>query len=350
VLDAVEIIGKWFAYAEASNCIMGEVPVNDEILKQAKHFVPGRFGTTPQQALFLTTVFIITNEAENEFGYMAIEANFTRIAKKLKISTVEMLRYISDIDVLVEQGIFTTDDEINKTRQNFRITPDAVNAILSDLPFLATVRGETGNMLLRYIKQQDYQLNKCSREGTGGSSLVNYINSLGISTEKKILFFKACGCTTFSDGIIKLISLADILFSDATEKKQFLMRFSSGGSKLISEDLIEADCGEILSEIEVSLSQKALQMYLGDEAELYTDRRKHRDVITPDSIVPRNLYFSEENLKRLSEFESVLDPDNFTFLQERLCLCHDHSAKREICRNICGTGAKSQEKEVGTVE
>ena len=333
-LDAVEIIDKWYNTNDLFDA-KGEKETKDASrLERAKEFISHHFGITSQQAIFLTAIFIITNDVENDFGNNN-EANFRQIARKLNIVTTEMFRYIREFDNLIERGILITDDEINKTRQSLKLSPKVNDSILLNTPYCEDQNEEFHFGLSDYLKKQKEHIVKCSRRSFPANRLLEYaeanynklssefpimkyINELNISTQEKILFFETCGSTTSDDGKIKVLEMADIIFHNIRDKKQFLRNLSSGESLLVKEDLLDIESGEFLSDLEVSLSAKALDMYLGDEVELYSKKKRDNNVTDAEDITPRQLYFSRESEEELSEFESMLTQDNFPLLQKKL--------------------------------
>ena len=333
-LDAVEIIDKWYNMNDLFD-VKGEKEIKDASrLERAKEFISLHFGITSQQAIFLTVIFIITNDVENDFGNNN-EANFRQIARKLNIVTTEMFRYIREFDNLIERGILITDDEINKTRQSLKLSTKVNDSILLNTPYCEDQNEEFHFGLSDYLKKQKEHIVKCSRRSFPANRLLEYaeanynklssefpimkfINELNISTQEKILFFETCGSTTSDDGKIKVLEMADIIFHNIRDKKQFLRNLSSGESLLVKEDLLDIESGEFLSDLEVSLSAKALDMYLGDEVELYSKKKRDNNVTDAEDITPRQLYFSRESEEELSEFESMLTQDNFPLLQKKL--------------------------------
>ena len=333
-LDAVGIIDKWYYHLQLPSELRVEVDVDFEEFENAKEFIAAHFGITHQQSVFLIAIFIICNDTDTEFG-SNIDANFRQIARKLNMVTSEMFKHISDFDELIKKRILITDDEINKTRQSLKITQYVSDCILLNTPYIEVENKGTRNRLSDYLKKQKNYINKCSRRSFPIERLINYIeenyinlsaqfpivkyiNELNISTYEKILFFETCGCTTFQDGKIKVLELADIIFNDVMEKKQFMRNLATGESLLVKEDLLDIDSGEFLSDLEVSLSEKALELYLGDEVELFSKKRRDNNVIAAEDIIARQLYFSEESEGVLAEFESMLKQENFPVLQNKL--------------------------------
>ena len=333
-LDAVEIIDKWYNTNDLFDA-KGEKEIKDASrLERAKEFISHHFGITSQQAIFLTAIFIITNDVENDFGN-SNEANFRQISRKLNIVTTEMFRYIREFDNFIERGILITDDEINKTRQSLKLSTKVNDSILLNTPYSEDQNEEFHFGLTDYLKKQKEHIVKCSRRSFPANRLLEYaeanynklssefpimkyINELNISTQEKILFFETCGSTTSDDGKIKVLEMADIIFHNIRDKKQFLRNLSSGESLLVKEDLLDIESGEFLSDLEVSLSAKALDMYLGDEVELYSKKKRDNNVTAAEDITPRQLYFSRESEEELTEFESMLTQDNFPLLQKKL--------------------------------
>ena len=333
-LEAVGIIERWYYHLQLPAELKGEVDIDLEEFESAKDFIASHFNITHQQAIFLIAIFIICNDTDTEYG-SNIEANFRQIARKLNMVTSEMFKYIRDFDELIKKRILSTDDEINKTHQSLKITPYVSDCLLLNTPYIEEENKGISNRLSDYLKKQKNYITKCSRrsfpsdrlidyiEGNYSNlsnqfPLVRYINELNISTYEKILFFETCGCTTFHDGKIKVLEMANIIFNDILEKKQFMRNLATGESLLVKEDLLDIDSGEFLSDLEVSLTEKALEMYLGDEVELYSRKKRDNSILAAEDITIRQLYFSEESEEALSEFESMLKQENFSLLQNKL--------------------------------
>ena len=333
-LEAVEIIDKWYNMTELSEIVEEKKPDDTQKLEQAIEYLAGCFKITPKQAVFLTAVFIVTNDGTDEFGSNT-DTNFRQIARTLKMSRSEMFKYIGDFDNMIERGILSTDDEINKIRQNFRITSNAVDTILSGASYEEPESLDSLAELNNFLRKHNNQINTVAR-GDGNSfrlikyfeekyeksgkqfPLIKYINDLNIPTLEKILFFETCNSTSFNDGKIKVSDLADIICSNIREKRQFLRKLLAGDNLLIREDLLDIESGTYLNDIEVSLTEKALKIYLGEDAELYPGKVHDKNLTAAEEIVPRMLYFTGESQRQLSELESVLKPENFASLQKRL--------------------------------
>ena len=266
-LDAVGIIDKWYYHLQLPAELRGEVEVDFEEFESAKEFIATHFGITHQQSVFLIAIFIICNDTDTEFG-SNIDANFRQIARKLNMVTSEMFKHISDFDELIKKRILITDDEINKTHQSLKIAQYVSDCILLNTPYCEAENKGNRNRLSDFLKKQKNYINKCSRRSFPIERLINYIeenyknlstqfpivkyiNELNISTYEKILFFETCGCTTFHDGKIKVLEMADIIFNDVMEKKQFMRNLATGESLLVKEDLLDIDSGEFLSDLEI---------------------------------------------------------------------------------------------------
>ena len=333
-LDAVEIIEKWYA-ANERRYRNGEVVIGDDVMfEQAREFIANYFRVTSQQALFLMAIFVITNDPESDYGNNT-EASFRQISRKLNMVTTEMFRHISDFDNLIDRGILITDDEINKTRQSFRLSAHVTDVMLLNIPYVENHNNESQLGLSDFLKKQRDHVVKCSKRSFPSNRLIDYaqakytqlssrfpvvryINELNITTQEKILFFETCGSTTFSDGKVKVLEITDIIFHNVLEKKQFLRSLSDGESLLVKEDLLDIESGEFASEMVVSLSEKALELYLGDEVDLYSKKKRQNNVTCAEDITPRQLFFNTESHEQLSEFESMLHEDNFPELQKKL--------------------------------
>ena len=88
--------------------------------------------------------------------------------------------------------------------------------------------------------------------------------------------------------------------------------------ELLTKDLVEFTRKGNLSEARVSLTSKGKRLILGEKAELFEDSLDGKNLIRPDSIKTKTLFYSPENEKQIARLKAALEDDSLRDIQARL--------------------------------
>jgi AAA+ superfamily predicted ATPase len=89
-------------------------------------------------------------------------------------------------------------------------------------------------------------------------------------------------------------------------------------SKLIEQDLISVIGASFVSGIAISLTTSAIDLLLGQDADLFIKKQTLKDVISADSIATKQLYFDDKFQQQIDFFQNSLTPEKYTEMQDRL--------------------------------
>ena len=87
---------------------------------------------------------------------------------------------------------------------------------------------------------------------------------------------------------------------------------------LLKSDLVEFIKKETISTSTLEITQKAKEMFLGEDAKLFTKMANGTDVIQPENIKEKELFYSPENESEIARLTSSLQDDNLDSIQNRL--------------------------------
>ena len=129
-------------------------------------------------------------------------------------------------------------------------------------------------------------------------------------------FYDSCndfleGCRTSLNRTIDDAYYPGLKFSVAEE-------FMNETHILIKYDLLEFTTKGNLTDSYLEITQKAKEMLLGENAKLFTKMAAGTNIIQPDKIVAKELFYSSENQSEISRLTSSLQEENLKSIQDRL--------------------------------
>ena len=137
----------------------------------------------------------------------------------------------------------------------------------------------------------------------------------------RTFFYKVCH--DFVSGIRKRTpidpTLDDIFRDSGVEKNIFRSGLFNDGHPLIKKDLVEFVEGSILHYDSAALTQKGKELFFeADFAKIALQQNADKELIYPDKISQRKLFFADELQSQLLLLQNNLSENNFVRLQRRL--------------------------------
>lgn len=124
-----------------------------------------------------------------------------------------------------------------------------------------------------------------------------YVNDLGRPSNLKSKLFYAFGVR---EGLL--------LLRDFIEKKSIIQHLN----------LVELSGGDFADDVEVRLSEHALNLIFGKEANLLMFNKQNENSLQTSEMALPELYFDEEIKEQIDFIEKITDKDNFKLLQSKL--------------------------------
>ncbi len=131
------------------------------------------------------------------------------------------------------------------------------------------------------------------------------------------LAFYTC-CSDFLEGEETVLgNLLSRVYSPA-EKFSAARDFMNESHILFKTDLLEFDTKGSMTEATLEITQKAKEMLLGENIDLFTKTAQGTGIIEPDSITAKELFYNPENEAEVSRLKSFLEEKNFCEIRNRL--------------------------------
>ena len=323
VVHTIVQIAKQLENSKLSNNVLEDIK---ESLDQLSKYL----NTTSEQAVLFTTIF-------------ALQANINVIDLHdiiffLDISFIESLNLKSDIDKLIEKSLIEIEDEDGgKSRKSkyekssFFIPDDITNQVYANQPiqskeyeifdiysFIKTVSG--------YIEKRKYE----NIDTTDLLSMVEeletrnkHLSQISLLKSKLTCFDRTLLYEVFDDLVNHgMPSNLDITLNNMIDKpreRRVIFRsITEKTSKLFELEYIELSNGRFANDFNLMLTNKAIEFFLGEDAELFKRTKKAKNVISHNDITNKDLFYGEKLGKEIEFLTQSLMEENFCVLQNRL--------------------------------
>ena len=146
---------------------------------------------------------------------------------------------------------------------------------------------------------------------------VKNIKKLNLDNDNLLILLYLSHEFTDDNESIDIVRILKVIFPDL--KKQLIIRkeFLTGKNELVEKDLVILDEGTYLSDREVKLTDRAINLLFGNDKTLFTQKKqmKRLDVVLSGDIPYKPLYFKTAEKSSLDFLTKSLLPCNF----DRLC-------------------------------
>ena len=145
---------------------------------------------------------------------------------------------------------------------------------------------------------------------------ISHINALVPDIEQRIFFYNVCNDFLKRDES-DLVATLNATYGRAGAREHFA-EFMNESNVLFASDLIEFIKKESINDATLTLTYNAKQMLLGDDLKYYTKSIKGADIISPDSIIHKDMFYSDENEHQMLRLKDIVSEDTFVQIQNRL--------------------------------
>lgn len=146
--------------------------------------------------------------------------------------------------------------------------------------------------------------------------LVRQLKKMLPHLKDRIFFYQMCN--DLFDGATSIDNVLSDIYEERSEiskeKKCFLME----NNPLQMKQLAELTKSNIFSNIVIELTDNGKELFLGEDVHLYSKTDNDKNLLSPEKIKMKKLYFDDSLDKQLHFLEDNLAQGNFLKLQERL--------------------------------
>jgi len=131
------------------------------------------------------------------------------------------------------------------------------------------------------------------------------------------LFFYGC-CNDLLKGYASSLQSTIECSYGESDRFQIAESFMEGNHPLLKMDLVEFVDKSNLTESTIEITAKAKEMFLGENAKLFMKSAKGTDIIQPDTIKQKELFYSLENESEINRLTNALNDENLFNIQTQL--------------------------------
>ena len=287
---------------------------------------------TEQQAWFFSIIYI-----QQSMGY---SCDLSDIMSELSMKISKFVKYRPDIIALIDKKIIKSEVErrnkkkVARANLKFmRIYENIMEAVYHNIPINEANKAEQldiyefSNAVSDFIEERNQDIINTDHLFGEVSTLEMYnshieaidkLMEMEISLFDRTMLYEMCddmvrsGCETAVERTIKNI------YDSQKQKFIKIREITENTSKLLEANLIVVNNATFVGDVSITLTTKAIELLLGQDAEMFIKKHTLKDVISVDSIATKQLYFDEKFQKQMDFLQTSLTNEKFTDMQARL--------------------------------
>lgn len=365
-LKVLDSIGK--IYAESKECKLEEsffVKIDPEL-----SFLSEYFKTSKNQSFFISLVFAL--------NYKGDTVDLNDLIEYFDCNPMKILEYSDDFNYLHSTGIFCKQKSRHRmklagTNDQFIINEKISEAILQNKPMPEIQEDKISDIieLLEKIfkigeQRDDNEISTrdlfLQTRGLISENLhfplINKIDQLKFSIDDSYLYLYLIWKTISGSESTDIGRALEGIYDNATKRVNYMQKFLSGENALIKNNLIEIVEARFFNDTEMKLTDLSGSLLKECGINLFMNKKKNENVISPKDIPFRKLIFSNSEMERLFLLKDLLNDVKFKETQRRLSDKNLPQGVTAILHGAPGTGkteiikqlAKETERDLMKVE
>ena len=298
---------------------------------QSNKDVAKYLGITPLQAVLFVPAFT--------FDLNRDSFDIDDICNFFDIRPIEFLQLKNDFDELTQKRIFLLekDDLHFRKRKNYIINSLVKDAIVAGKKLDHTIleapnidRYQFVNMVSNIIdsrcdegisSRQFFKIIQPLEEQHKKLTFVKNFLKLHLSLEERTLFYEICNdFITLRERATGIDCTLHYIYDNVRKRMEVARVLKQEQHALQKAELIEIISKEMFSDAVIVLTDKGKQLFLEEDYELFSTEMENRNqqLIYPDKIVEKQLFYDDELQQQLRLFINNLEEEKFSAMQQRL--------------------------------
>jgi AAA+ superfamily predicted ATPase len=325
-LKILDSIGK--IYEKSKECKLEDsifTKIDTELTLLSEYF-----RTTKSQSFFMSLVFAL--------NYKGDTVDLNDLIEYFDCNPMKILEYSDDFNYLQSSGIFEVKKSRHRltlasTNDQFIINVKISEAILKNEPMpeihdekITDIFGLLEKLYNIGEQRDDDEISTRSlfrqtRELISDNlhfPLISKINHLKLNTEDLYLYLYLIWKTITGYQTVDIERTLTGIYDNATTRVNYMQKFISGKNALIKNNLIEIIEAYFINDTEMKLTDKSINLLKECDINLFMNKKKKENVISPTEIPLRKLIFSESEMKQLFLLKDLLKDVKFKETQKRL--------------------------------
>jgi AAA+ superfamily predicted ATPase len=294
---------------------------------QLAHFLD----VTEQQAWFFAIIYVQQS--------MGFSCDLSEILGELSMKASKFVKYRADLLALIDKKIIKSELERRSRKKtpmaNFRfmmIRENILEAVLQNIPIDEAIELEELDIYDFCITVSDFIEERAHDAITTDQLLgevatlemhnshievIEKLMDMEISLHDRTLLYEICD-DMIRGGDTALERTVRDMYDSQKQRIIKVKEMTQQTNKLIETNLIVVNKANFVGDISLSLTTTAIELLLGQDAELFIKKQTKKDVVSADSIAAKQLYFEDKLQKQIDFFSTSLTQEKFTEMQTRL--------------------------------
>jgi len=323
VVHTIVQIAKRLEKSKLNNSVIEDIK---ELIEQLSKYL----STTSEQAMLFSIIFALQAKIN--------VIDLRDLIKFLDISYIESLNLKSDIDKLIEKSLIEIDDEngvkFRKSKygkSSFLIPDNISDQVYANQPiqskehefldiygFVKTVSGFIEKRKYENIDTKDlFFMVEEFETRNEHLSKISLLKSKFICSDRTLLYEMFDDFLNYGMPSNLNITL-NSMFDKPRERRVMFRSLTEKTNKLFELDYIELSNGRFANDFNLMLTNKAIEFFLGEDAELFKRNKTAKNVISHNDITNKDLFYDEKLGKEIEFLTQSLMEENFCTLQDRL--------------------------------
>lgn len=318
LLDAIEVIVERAADCGLSCGFYKNVDTSLEYLSS-------RLEMTKNEALLLSVAVNMGTD---------FRITLANIAEYFACSRIKVLKLAKDLESLVGRS-YLRRAKLRERETTYTLHYEAMESIQNDMPYArqpqsgltAELLFEEIHKLIRALKHRQIDFSTFAEEVESLVASNNHLQfckafkALDLQPNNRLILIKACDMLVNQDDELIMFDDIDEMFESESVISRLHKEILNGTNELIRREILEQyPNGQFASRDVFQLTDKACAGLLGEFGitRSYEKPAKNKNLIQPADIVAKQLYYNPAEEQQVSRLESLLQPDAFANITQRL--------------------------------
>ena len=318
LLDAIEVIVERAADCGLSCGFYKSVDASLEYLSS-------RLEMTKNEALLLSVAVNMGTD---------FRITLANITEYFACTRIKVLKLAKDIDSLVERR-YLRRVKMRERETTYTLHYEAVESIQNDKPYIRQPQSgldaeqlfEEIHKLIRALKHHQIDISTFAEEAelliTSNKHLQfsKTFKALDLQDNNKLILIKACDMLVNQDDELVTFNDIDDMFESESVISRLHKDILNGTNELIKKEVLEQHPNDSFRSRDIfQLTEKACTELLGEFGitKSFEKPAKNKNLTQPSDIIAKSLYYNPSEGQQISRLESLLQPDAFANITQRL--------------------------------
>ena len=268
------------------------------------------------------------------FEHNGNDCNFDNLANFFECPVMSVMEYMADINSLLQKRYISNTQSIieNKIglKNEFRLSAELVSSILENIKICITQNSEKKHDVFDMLSKAGEVVggddSRCEKRrqikwleedySEEPFHIQTYI-LLHDDIESRMFFYDAC----YDFALLNRESDLQCTIRDVYGRQNIFAvaeEFMNETHPLLKNDLLEFSQKGNLTDSYLTLTQKAKEMLLGQNVKLYEKSANGTNIIQPQKIVAKELFYSDQNQSEIERLTESLQEKNLRSIQKRM--------------------------------